>query len=138
MTAPAPTAGPLVASCHCGAVRLRVPAAPGEVTDCNCSICGRLGVLWTYYQAEEVHIEAAPGATRAYVWGDRCIAFHHCATCGCTTHYVGADDPTTGRVAVNARLLPLDAAAPATVRRLDGATSWRVVDRATVWPWPVD
>ena len=36
-------------ACHCGAVRLTVPRAPVEVTECNCSICRRLGARWAYY-----------------------------------------------------------------------------------------
>ena len=30
-----------------------------------------------------------PDATGIYMWNDRCIEFHHCRTCGCTTHYQG-------------------------------------------------
>ena len=36
----------VAASCHCGACILAVAVAPVEVTDCNCSICRRYGVLW--------------------------------------------------------------------------------------------
>ncbi len=59
------------ASCHCGAVRLQVDDAPAEVTDCNCSICRRYGVLWAYYAPGQVRI--AGGATDIYMWGDRCL-----------------------------------------------------------------
>ena len=44
------------ASCHCGAVRLEIDAPPSEVTECNCSICRRYGVLWTYYTPEQVSV----------------------------------------------------------------------------------
>ena len=30
-------------SCHCGAVRLRLPSTPEVATDCNCSLCRRIG-----------------------------------------------------------------------------------------------
>lgn len=33
----------ITASCHCGAVRLETEVPPEEVTECNCSICRRLG-----------------------------------------------------------------------------------------------
>jgi hypothetical protein len=33
-------------SCHCAAVQLEIDSAPETVTDCNCSICRRYGVLW--------------------------------------------------------------------------------------------
>lgn len=93
-------------SCHCGAVRLDVPRPPAWVGSCNCSLCRRLGTLWAYYSDAEVTLE---GATIPYVWGDRTISIHHCAICGCTTHWqaIGID---FRRMAVNARLLDSDLA----------------------------
>ncbi|HEY5072454.1 MAG TPA: hypothetical protein VII63_10535 [Caulobacteraceae bacterium] len=75
------------AECHCGAVRIEIAEAPSQLTDCNCSICRRLGVHWAYYAPREVTLIAASDATAAYVRGDRTLAFHHCRTCGCTTHW---------------------------------------------------
>jgi hypothetical protein len=126
------------ASCHCGAVKITLSRAPDTLTDCNCSICRRLGALWAYYAPAEVQIAAADDAMGAYAWGERSLAFHHCRTCGCTTHWAGIDpsgaahpagvDPKSGRMGVNARLLaPADRAA-AKVRRFDGADTWRVLE----------
>jgi len=125
------------ATCHCGAVAIEVDAAPESVTECNCSICRRLGVLWAYYRSAEVRVVKGEGTTGTYIWGDRYIEFHHCPTYGCTTHNVGIRDDAMDRVAVNARLLPLDAAAPVPVRRFDGADSWEAADDGDPWPWPV-
>ena len=44
------------ASCHCGSVRLEVDTPPSEVTECNCSICRRYGVLWAYYPPYQVRM----------------------------------------------------------------------------------
>jgi len=44
---PAPS---LQGSCHCGAVRLTLPAAPEKATSCNCSLCRRSGGIWAYYE----------------------------------------------------------------------------------------
>jgi hypothetical protein len=74
-------------------------------------------------------------ATGAYSWGDRAIAFHHCRTCGCTTHYTGNGPDALDRVGVNARLLPLDRAAPVPVRRFDGKDSWSSLGEHGAWPW---
>ena len=96
-------------SCHCGAVRLTVPAPPDWVASCNCSICRKLGTLIAYYPDDDaVRIE---GDTRAYIWGDRMIGLHHCPVCACSTHWrtLGED---FGRMGVNARLL--DGFAPGT------------------------
>lgn len=113
------------ACCHCGAVRLVLASAPGEVTDCNCSICRRYGVLWAYYPPGDVRVEAA--GTDAYAWDKRSIAFHRCRACGCVTHW-SAFDPARNRMGVNARLMPPDVLATARVRHLDGAGTERYVD----------
>ena len=58
----------IVSSCHCGTVKLEILSAPEEVTDCNCSICRRYGVLWAYYAPAHVRIIATEGATEGYLW----------------------------------------------------------------------
>ena len=112
------------ASCHCGAVRMEIARAPATVTDCNCSICRRLGTLWAYYHLREVTIMAPPGATTSYAWGDKTITFHHCKVCGCATHWASLEDPPIDRMGVNARLMDPTVLAVAKVRRLDGADTW--------------
>jgi hypothetical protein len=125
----------LEATCHCGAVRIEVDEAPARITDCNCSICGRLGALWAYYPSARVRVVHAADATGSYAWGDRAIAFHHCRTCGCTTHYTGLGPDALDRVGVNARLLPLDPAAPVVVRRFDGRGTFTAIGEHGTWPW---
>ena len=114
------------ASCHCGAVTLDIAAAPGEVTDCNCSICRRYGVLWAYYSPKQVEVRAAEGTDR-YLWGPRKTAFHHCRACGCVTHW-SAVDPERDRMGVNARLMAPEILKEARVRHLDGAVTWEYLD----------
>jgi hypothetical protein len=115
------------ATCHCGAVRLKIPSPPESVTDCNCSICRRLGALWAYYDPAQVVITASQADLDGYVWGDRKLTFHHCRTCGCTTHW-SPIDRTRPRMGVNARLLAPEVLAVAKVRRLDGADTWTYFD----------
>jgi hypothetical protein len=107
--------------CHCGAVEFEVAAAPEWVGSCNCSICRRTGGLFAYYHPRDVTMLSAPGASQAYVWGDRCIALHHCRTCGCTTHWENLM-PDGERMGVNARMIEeLDLAA-VPVKPIDGAS----------------
>lgn len=114
-------------SCHCGAVAFVVPAAPAWLSQCNCSLCRRVGALWAYYDPEAVRIEAADGATLAYVQGDRTLALHTCRTCGCTAYWepLGVDKD---RMAVNFRLCEPDELAGIAVRHFDGADSWKYLD----------
>lgn len=101
-------------SCHCGAVRIAVPAAPEWIASCNCSICRRTGALMAYYPPGEVRVA---GDTATYLTGDRFIRFHHCPTCACHTHWSASPEALAGplpdevrdalatRMGVNARLL---------------------------------
>jgi len=108
------------AACHCGAVRIFLETPPETVTDCNCSICRRYGVLWAYYAPEAVTFVDPKGPTDTYEWGDRMITFHRCHTCGCVTHWADKD-PTYDRMGVNARLLPLQVRDAAHLIHLDRA-----------------
>ena len=121
------TANRVESSCHCGAIRIEVEAAPETVTDCNCSICRRYGVLWAYYPLKQVRIVSGSGATDIYMWDDRSIEFHRCKTCGCVTHWAPVD-PAVDRMGVNARLMDLAVVAAARVRKLDGAGTEKYVD----------
>lgn len=114
------------AACHCGAARLTAPAAPAEVTECNCSLCRRLGARWAYYAPSQVTLPKA-GTTEAYVWGDRMLAFHRCRTCGCTTHWQSLDG-SRERMAVNARMMDGLDWDQVRIRRFDGAETWRYLD----------
>ncbi len=115
------------ASCHCGSVKIDIPRKPRTLTDCNCSICRRYGVLWAYYSAADVHIHGAP-ATSSYLWGERSIRFVRCRKCGCVTHWIGAKDPGSGRIGVNARNVDPDVLKGVRIRHLDGARTWKFLD----------
>lgn len=115
------------ATCHCGAIKVEVPRAPGSVTDCNCSICRRYGVRWAYYKDAEVTLAAAPdveAATDDYVWGDKTQKFIRCRQFGCVMQWkkfaIDADTWT----GVNARNFEPSIMSKVPVRRLDVADTW--------------
>lgn len=112
-------------SCHCGAVRFEI-SRPDSVVSCNCSACRRYAALWAYAPPETARIIGEPGATIAYAYGERSLAFHSCARCGCTTHWASLIDE---KIAVNLRLADqprqLDTIR---VRHFDGADSWTFLD----------
>jgi hypothetical protein len=114
------------ASCHCGAITLKADVVPTEITDCNCSICRRYGVLWAYYSPKQVRF-TRPGATDIYMWDDRSIEFHRCRVCGCVTHW-SAVDPSVDRMGVNARLMEPAVICHARVRFLDGAVTEKYIN----------
>ena len=96
---------PIQAQCHCGDVKISVMNLPDTITSCNCSICRRYATLWAYYKPEDVKLECKAGATIAYIWGDRELEFHHCANCGCVTHYVTIEPSDEHIFAINARMI---------------------------------
>lgn len=118
----------LTASCHCGAVQLSIKRSPTVLTECNCSICHRTGALWAYYSPDLVSISCAAGATKGYIWGDRCIEFHHCTTCACVTHYTSTEKSHHSKTAVNARMLPSEVIGPLQRRQFDGADTWTYLE----------
>lgn len=118
----------ITASCHCGKITIDIAIKPVSVTECNCSICRRYAAKWAYYARKQVAINGSAETMTAYSWGDRCIEYYHCNNCGCITHYEGVDKHPDSRVAVNARMLPPEAAANIPVRKFDGADTWKFID----------
>lgn len=118
----------LKGSCHCGSVSFELVRLPEWRSECNCSVCRRLGTLWGYYREEEVHFVGRLEATETYVWGDRTLAFHRCRTCGCTTHWQRLDPKQENRMAVNTRLLEPSVLAGVPLRHYDGADSGCYLD----------
>ena len=110
----------VVATCHCGAIALRLAAPPAEVTHCNCSLCRKYGVLWAYLPIAEVEIAPLPSPTDTYAWNGRNVDFHRCRTCGCLTHWLPRNPARTG-MGINARLLDPEVLARAGVRYRDAA-----------------
>lgn len=113
-------------TCHCGAVSYTYDKVPQRATACNCSICRRLGALWIYATLPRI---AVTGATISYSHGDKDIAFHSCATCGCTTHWENLHpEEADAYMAVNLNLAEPEAAQGVRVRRFDGADTWEFLD----------
>lgn len=115
------------ASCHCGRVRLEIDAPLSEVTECNCSLCRRYGVLWAYYPPDRVRMSPPDPPTDVYMWDGRSIEFHRCRNCGCVSHWVAANRKKN-RMGVNARLMDPEILAGAHVRHRDGDGTNRYTD----------
>ncbi|GGL54275.1 GFA family protein [Wenxinia marina] len=90
--------------CLCGAAGWRLDGDPEGTTICNCSICRRYGAIWAYGHLGQ---ELTPwGETAAFATGEKSCDFHHCAVCGCVTHYLARWSYEDGRTkcAVNLRM----------------------------------
>ena len=108
-------------ACHCNNVMIEVDK-PGQVTQCNCSICSSYMSLWGYFQIGEPKIDIGDYGTDSYSWGDNELDFIRCANCGCTTHYQTKEGQTDPRVAINFGL-SRSLVADVKVRYFDGANN---------------
>jgi hypothetical protein len=118
----------LEGSCHCGAVKLRIPAIPEKGTRCNCSICRRLGSVWGYFELGAVQFEGHPQNTEEYIQGDRTLRTIRCKTCGCATHWEPLFPDRTARQGVNLNNFPPALLERVDVRRFDGADTWTFIE----------
>jgi Uncharacterized conserved protein len=115
-------------SCHCGAVRWRFEGMPEAATACNCTVCRRYGVLWSYdFEGERIHVA---GRTQHYKRG-QAIEFHFCPVCGCVACWRGVDADKEGRrrIAVNVRLSEPEAVAHLPIDHFDGLVSFEDLPR---------
>lgn len=113
----------LVGTCHCGRVRIRLPEPPGEITQCNCSLCSKTGFQGIYYPSDAVTIE---GEVDDYVRADSKPAYitqHRCSHCGIATHWTPLTEPPHERIGINARLFEPGIFEGVPVKQVDGR-SW--------------
>jgi hypothetical protein len=52
---------------------MKLPSTPDVATDCNCSLCRRIGGPWVYFEFGTVEIQGHPEATAEYIWGDKTL-----------------------------------------------------------------
>ena len=114
--------------CHCGAVRLRVQADLALVSECNCSICTKKGILHLIVPLDRFTLLQGEDALTTYQFGTNVAKHTFCRHCGIHAFYVPRSDPD--KVSVNARCL--DDIAPSTLhpsRTFDGR-NWEDAMRA--------
>lgn len=89
--------------CHCGRVRFRVTAALDDVSDCNCTICTKKGILHLIVPADRFELLSGADALATYRFNTGVAQHHFCRHCGIHSFYVPRSDPD--KIDVNARCL---------------------------------
>ena len=89
--------------CHCGRVRFRVTAALDRVSDCNCSMCDKKGILHWIVPADGFELVAGRDELSTYRFNTGVAQHHFCRHCGIHSFYVPRSDPD--KIDVNARCL---------------------------------
>jgi hypothetical protein len=68
--------------CHCGLVRFECTADLGMVTACNCSICTKRGLHFTFTTPERFQLRAGEDNLREYLFNKHAIRHQSCNDCG--------------------------------------------------------
>jgi hypothetical protein len=89
--------------CHCGRVRFRVRADLADVSDCNCSICTKKGILHLIVPPEQFELLGGREELATYEFHTRIAKHTFCRHCGIHPFYVPRSDPD--KIDVNARCL---------------------------------
>lgn len=105
--------------CHCGRVRFEVRApARVKVSDCNCSICNKVGFLHLIVEAEHFKLLSGRDALTTYTFNTGTARHLFCSVCGVKSFYVPRSHPDG--FSVNARCLDPGTVAEMTVTPFNG------------------
>lgn len=71
-------------NCHCGAFvyQVKLPEIK-EYSECNCSICHKLGYAWLFPSKENLDIvKGSVDGLKAYTFNEGGYVYHFCPDCG--------------------------------------------------------
>ena len=89
--------------CHCGRIRFRVTAALDRVSECNCSICTKKGILHLIVPRDRFELLSGEADLATYEFNTQVAKHHFCRHCGIHSFYVPRSDPD--KIDVNVRCL---------------------------------
>ena len=106
--------------CHCGRVRFEVDApAAIEVSECNCSMCARVGGFFhLIVPREQFRLVGGADVLTTYTFNTGVAKHTFCSVCGIKSFYVPRSHPDG--VSVSARCLDPGTVASMRVTTFDG------------------
>lgn len=110
----------VIASCHCGNVRLSFPALPEEAVSCNCSHCSKKGFLLAFFPADQVTLEQGADTVSTYTFNRHVIQHRFCPACGVQVYADGKMPDGSPTVAVNLRTIEGADISGLKIREVDG------------------
>ncbi|KFZ38374.1 aldehyde-activating protein [Shewanella mangrovi] len=83
------------ASCHCGAVELRLTLPNGieNPRRCNCSICQRKGAIVASVALDGIEIVKGADVLKCYQFNTHTAKHYFCSNCGIYTHHQRRSNP---------------------------------------------
>lgn len=107
-------------SCHCGRIAFEVEGEIKGATDCNCSICQRVGALRWFVPKSAFHLLTPDDAASTYTFNKQRIKHRFCPVCGIHVYGEGADPKGNEMAAINIRCLEGIDLAAIPVNHFDG------------------
>src|SRR5712691_4443919 len=104
--------------CHCGRVRFRVTAELAGVSDCNCSMCDKKGILHWIVPQDAFELLSGHDDLTTYTFNTGVARHHFCRHCGIHSFYVPRSDPE--KIDVNVRCLSGADVEALTITAFDG------------------
>jgi hypothetical protein len=89
--------------CHCGRVRFRAQVDLELLSQCNCSVCTKKGILHLPAAPENFELLRGKSALTVYIFGTGVAQHTFCSHCGMHAFYVPRSQPDI--ITVNARCL---------------------------------
>jgi hypothetical protein len=123
-------------SCHCGAVRFTINLDASAGTQCNCSICQKIGTTNAMAKPADLKVLAGEDQLGAYEWGYKVGKRYFCRNCGVQCFGKGHLAEMGGDyVSVPLNVLDDVDLAEVTVTHWDGRhNNWHAGARETPWP----
>ena len=87
--------------CHCGMVRFECTSDLAMVTACNCSICTKKGLHFTFLAPKSFQLRAGEENLKEYLFNKHAIRHQLCVDCGVDVFARGSKPDGTEVVAVN-------------------------------------
>lgn len=89
--------------CHCGRVRFRALVDLDAVSDCNCSMCTKKGIVHAIIAPEKFELLCGKDELSTYTFNTGVAKHTFCKHCGIHAFYVPRSHPD--KIDVNARCL---------------------------------
>ena len=89
--------------CHCGRVRFRARVDLDLLSQCNCTVCTKKGILHLPVESENFELLHGRNVLTTYTFGTGVAQHTFCSHCGMHAFYVPRSQPDS--VSVNARCL---------------------------------
>ncbi|HWM45882.1 MAG TPA: GFA family protein [Xanthobacteraceae bacterium] len=117
--------------CHCGRVRFRVTGDLAMVTECNCSVCTKKGILHLIVPKDDFELLSGEDALTTYTFNTGVAKHTFCKYCGMHPFYVPRSDPD--KIDVNARCIDGIDVSTLAVKRFDGRNWEEAIETKVPW-----